>query len=97
MTPPPGRSEPSEQMEAIASRAADKAVRDAMFLIGIDVGDRDALDEIQADRAFVRRQRRASDARGLSLSTGIIVVLFSALSTVVGTWALGILKLGGHP
>lgn len=83
-------------MEAAAERAARVAVKDTLFLVGIDVEDRDALDAWQSDRAFVRRRRLQAEARGMSLSTGIVAVLLSAISTVGGAWLLGILHIGGR-
>lgn len=85
-----------EQIKALAKEAAREAVRETFYLIGIDVQDRDDLNEWLADRAHMRRLRVASEARNQKLAESGVLIMIGALATAAAAWFKGWLNLGGH-
>lgn len=79
-----------EDVERIASRAAQTALRDMLVVMGVDANDPKAMIEMQKDFAHVRAWRTSVDkmrTQGLLTAIGIFVTFVSG-----GIW----LALRGH-
>jgi len=69
-----------QEMEAIASNAAEKAVTDVLEKLGLDASN---IRESQADFAHLRKQRLASEQIGKLAARALITIFFTGLFSVV--------------
>ena len=70
----------AEEMERIASRAAQKALREMLLVMGVDTNDPRAMIEMQKDFAHVRGWRISIEkvrTQGLLTAVGIFITFVS--------------------
>jgi hypothetical protein len=83
-----------EQVEAIATRAADEAVRKMLLLLGVDASDDKAILEMQADFKHVRTWRTSiRTVKQQSLAAAIKFLVPAAFTALVIYFGFGS-KLG---
>ena len=103
MTPPPtsaGRPPASVDREVTTDeirRAVREGIEEAFFNIGIDLTDRDSLDEYQADRAHLRKLREASEVKSGLWLKSVFAAFGGIMATLAASWIIGFLHLGPKP
>jgi hypothetical protein len=73
-------------INAAANRAASKAVKDTLTMLGIDTSSPAAVVEFQQDIAFMRRTRMWSGARNSKLALALLGLAITAIGGVVVTY-----------
>lgn len=91
---PMSRDEIETLVEDAASRAAQKALHDLFVKLGINVGDTNALIEMQADNRFVRDLRLGS--RNWR-NTGVVAVITGMVTAAGALLMLGMQAMFGGP
>jgi hypothetical protein len=84
-----------EQAREIAREAAEMAVQEVFYRIGLFVDEPDELREYRKDFLFIRSQRRTSEAIGLHIRRVAIGVLVSGVLYVL--WQGVMLAIGRGP
>lgn len=74
----------TDEIETVASAAADRAVKATLLTLGIDVGDAKGVVEAQADFRHLRAWRESTEAvRRKALLTAVTVVVTGAIGYLV--------------
>ena len=74
-----------QEMRAVADDAAEKAVRRMLLTLGVDTEAEGAVLAVQADFAFIRRQREAAVAMRRHAVTAVFTMLTTA-GIGLGAW-----------
>lgn len=83
---------PTEDMEAIAAKAARAAVLEMFIALGVNARDPEAILKMQKDFAYIRVWRESMDTvKRQSLRTAVVVVV----TGLVG-WVIAAFTMRGH-
>lgn len=82
----------SSEIQHIASETAKAAVRETLLLMGVDVSDPKAIQEMQLDFAHTRRWRRSVETVGRQSLVSAVVILITGFAGAI--WMA--IQLKGH-
>jgi adenylate kinase len=75
-------------LERVAEKAAAKAVESTFRLLGIDMSDQDAVNNLRDDLRWTRRERSASEQPGVGKTT--MIAALTAAAAAAASWVVGL-------